>query len=105
MEENYNYSATVDSVNIELGTFVVNYIPENDLLTPISLNASIIHTKENLVGINQFGQLVIEDNPFSFEDDLINTIKRVAPYTQWRNQYLLLNNFDTLLNYQYSTAV
>ena len=98
IEEIYNFTYTIENVNIEIGTFVINYIPESEYLTPISLNTYLVE-KELSETFGEDGTSPYasqEDIPF--EEHVRNTVDRVAPISQWRNQYRFQNNLDTLLS-------
>ena len=95
-EENYNYSYNVTQINLENGTFEVEYVPESLDLTPVRINLYLMpkYFGEILDANNQPIYSTQEEVPF--EMHIENTIDRCKPINQWRNQFLMLNNIDKI---------
>lgn len=96
--ENYNFSYSVTQINLETGTFEVEYDPEDINLSPIKLNLGLLpkYYKEIVDANNEPIYSSQEEVPF--EVHFQNTIDLCKPIGQWRNQYLMFNNIDKIEN-------
>jgi len=95
---NLNYTYTVKSINIEQGTMVIDYVPEDLELSPMSLNA-MLYEKNYFDIRDENNQLIYQnqnDVPFSVHID--HTIKSCAPINVWRKQKFLLDNYNDVHN-------
>ena len=96
--ENYNFSYNVTQINLENGTFEVEYVPEDINLSPVRLNMYLIpkYYKEIVDANND--PIFASQEEVPFEMHVEHTIDRHKPMAQWRNQYLMLNNIDKIEN-------
>jgi len=96
IEENYNYSYNVTQINVENGTFEVEYLPESLDLTPIKMNLYLMpkYFREIVDANNELVYASQEEVPFELH--LENTIDSYKPMNQWRNQYMMVKNIDKL---------
>ena len=88
--ENYNFSYAVTQINLENGTFEVEYLPEDINLSPVRLNLYLLpkYYKEIVDANNELVYASQEEVPFEVHFE--NTIDRHKPLGQWRNQYLMM---------------
>ena len=96
--ENYNFSYNVTQINLENGTFEVEYVPEDINLSPVRLNMYLLpkYYKEIVDANND--PIFASQEEVPFEMHVEHTIDRHKPMAQWRNQYLMLNNIDKIEN-------
>jgi len=96
--ENYNFSYAVTQINLENGTFEVEYLPEDINLSPVRLNLYLLpkYYKEIVDANNELVYASQEEVPFEIHFE--NTIDRHKPLGQWRNQYLMMENIDKIEN-------
>ena len=96
--ENYNFSYNVTQINLENGTFEVEYVPEDINLSPVRLNMYLIpkYYKEIVDANND--PIFASQEEVPFEMHVEHTIDRHKPMAQWRNQYMMLNNIDKIEN-------
>lgn len=96
ISENYNYTYTIDNIDIEQGTFVVNYIPDSEFLTPISLNTYLIE-KNYFEFVDSEGNLLYSSqSEVPFVEHVKYTVDAIKPINQWRKQFMFQNNISEL---------
>jgi hypothetical protein len=89
-----SFTHKVKSINIEEGTFVVEYIPNDPELIPISYN-SYVYEKPFYEILDQNGNQVYQNqDDVPFEVNLAYSIERAAPLLRWKRQRLMLDNLD-----------
>ena len=98
IEENYNFSYTIDTINIEEGTFVVHYIPESEYLTPVSLNTYLIERDFTSFRDENNNLLYTSQSEVPFSEHIKNTVDLVTPIAKWRKQFMFQNNLEEILN-------
>lgn len=96
--ENFNFTYIIDSVDIQAGTILINYIPNDSNLSPVFLNCLLL-TKDY--------KTILDDNQnlvYNSEDEvpLIEHVKHTVdvnnPIDVWSKQSKLLNNAVMLQN-------
>lgn len=97
-QENYNFTYKVTQLNLENGTFEVEYVPESLDLTPVRLNLYLMpkYYKEIVDANNELIYASQEEVPFELHME--NTIDNCKPLGQWRNQYMMMSNIDKIEN-------
>lgn len=96
--ENYNYTYEVYAVDIETGTFQVEYVPESTDIAPLRINIGI-NFRDFQTILDADGNTIYnsqEEVPFS--EHLLHSVKTMAPMRVWKTQFTMLNNLDQLQN-------
>ena len=96
MNDNFDFSYRITTVNIEQGTVEIEYIPDDLDLSPYKVNQFLLprYPHEILDGNGQQIYSTMEEIPI--EQHILNTIKVTAPLVTWRKQRILLENYDYL---------
>ena len=90
--ENFNYTYTIKNISIEQGTLEITFTPEDNVLSPVTLNAMLqmVSYLDIRNGNNELVYPSQDDVPFNVH--LENTVKTTAPTLQWKKQYTLIEN-------------
>ena len=103
--ENYNYKYTIQQVNIEQGTILVNFVPEDANLSPVSLNSYLIPVSYMDIRDANNELVYATQDEVPFQVHLDNTVNNIAPLKQWKTQYILLENSTGLSGYQNNVSI
>lgn len=98
IEENYNFTYIVRNVNIEQGTFEILFTPESEYLSPVALNAGLLPVSYLDIRDENNQLIYSSQDEVPFKEHLENTVKHTTPLYQWKKQYMLQNNIETLIN-------
>lgn len=97
--ENYNFNYTISNIDIEQGTFNIQYIPEDSAnLTSITLNQSL-YFKNYTDILDSEGKLIYssqEDVPFAKHIEY--TVDITKPILSWKRQYSLQQNINEIIS-------
>jgi hypothetical protein len=88
----YNFDYEVSQPDIENGTVVVRWVPENANLTPLSYNCNlIIRDYTDITNANN-EPIYADNSSVPFSAHLNYTVRVNAPHDIWERQEMMLNN-------------
>jgi hypothetical protein len=93
----FTFTYKIKTISIEQGHFLVEYIPDDESLSPISLNVSIVEKDYMTIMDETTKDLAFNSQqavPFSYH--LEHTINYYSPQNIWKNQKYLLDNIELL---------
>ena len=88
------YTYTIKSVNIQEGSFIVEYTPNDPELYPLAIN-SFLYEQPYYDLKDENGNLVYQNqDEVPFNVHLEYSISQAAPIGSWRRTKMVLNNLE-----------
>ena len=98
MENNFDFSYNIFNVNLEQGTIEIEYIPDDENLTPVRLNQYLLVRHPYEILDKEGVQIYQTMEEIPLEEHINYTVNTTAPLYQWRRQSVMLNNHDAIIS-------
>lgn len=86
--DNVSFTATVLAHDIATTHMLVEFVPDDPDLMPMTLNVPVVERREWQPSVDGLAPI---PNEYSLQDHIEYSVRCAAPVQQWRNQKILVN--------------
>jgi hypothetical protein len=97
MIETFDFTYKITTVDIMHGTLEIQFTPDDDDLSPIMLNQPLLIKPYFEILDAEGKEIYTSQDQVPIEEHLKYSVIMGAPFTQWRRQQLMIDNFNSLV--------
>lgn len=98
MIDNFDFTYKITTVDILHGTLEIQFTPDSDELSPVMLNQPLLSKSFYDIKDEDGNLIYSSQDEVPIEEHLEYSVIMCAPFTQWRRQQLMLDNYNVLVD-------